>query len=109
FRGQLRALLRASAEGNIDIILPMVAGVDDVLRSKAILEEERAHLTELGTPVGDPQIGAMIELPSAVYTIEEIAKEVDFLCLGTNDLVQYLLAVDRDNEAVAEWYQTLHP
>jgi phosphotransferase system enzyme I (PtsI) len=109
FRGQLRALLRASAEGSIDIILPMVAGVDDVLRSKAILEEERTDLIDLGTPVGDPQVGAMIELPSAVYTIEEIAKEVDFLCLGTNDLVQYLLAVDRDNEAVAEWYQTLHP
>jgi phosphoenolpyruvate-protein kinase (PTS system EI component) len=59
--------------------------------------------------VGDPQIGAMIELPSAVYTIAEITKEVDFLCLGTNDLVQYLLGVDRDNEGVAEWYQTLHP
>ena len=109
FRTQLRALLRASAEGNIDIILPLVGGVGDVLRAKEILENDRHELIELGTPVGDPQIGAMIELPSAVYTIAEIAKEVDFLCLGTNDLVQYLLGVDRDNEAVAEWYQTLHP
>jgi len=109
FRTQLRALLRASADGNVDIILPMVAGVDDILRSREILEEERSHLVHIGTPVGDPSIGAMIELPSAVYTIDEIAKEVDFLCLGTNDLVQYLLGVDRDNEAVAEWYQTLHP
>jgi phosphoenolpyruvate-protein kinase (PTS system EI component) len=62
-----------------------------------------------GVVVGDPRIGAMIELPSAVYTVREIAEEVDFLCLGTNDLVQYMLGVDRDNEAVAEWYQTLHP
>ena len=109
FRTQLRALLRTSAEGNIDIILPLVGGVGDVLRAKEILEQERHGLIERGTPVGDPQIGAMIELPSAVYTIEDIAKEVDFLCLGTNDLVQYLLGVDRDNESVAEWYQTLHP
>ncbi|HEY2847986.1 MAG TPA: phosphoenolpyruvate--protein phosphotransferase, partial [Pyrinomonadaceae bacterium] len=109
FRVQLRALLRASAEGNIDIILPMVAGVEDILRSKTIIEKERGCLIDIGIPVGDPRIGAMIELPSAVYTIGEIVKEVDFLCLGTNDLVQYLLGVDRDNEAVAEWYQTLHP
>ena len=109
FRTQLRALLRASSEGNIDIIFPMVSGVGDVIAAKEILETERDHLAALGTPVGDPQIGAMIELPSAVYTIAEITKEVDFLCLGTNDLVQYLLGVDRDNEGVAEWYQTLHP
>lgn len=109
FRTQLRALLRASADGNLDIILPMVSGVDDVLRSRVIMDEERSHLLDIGTPVGDPRIGAMIELPSAVYTIDEIATSVDFLCLGTNDLVQYLLAVDRDNEAVAGWYQTLNP
>ena len=109
FRTQIRALLRASAEGNIDIILPMVSGVGDVLAAKEILDAERNDLIGLGLPAGDPEIGAMIELPSAVYTIEAIAKEVDFLCLGTNDLVQYLLGVDRDNEAVAEWYQTLHP
>lgn len=109
FRTQLRALLRASAEGNLDIIFPMVGGVGDVLAAKEFLEAERRDLIELGTPVGDPRIGVMIELPSAVYSITEIAKEVDFLCLGTNDLVQYMLAVDRDNEAVADWYQTLHP
>ncbi|HTH50804.1 MAG TPA: phosphoenolpyruvate--protein phosphotransferase [Pyrinomonadaceae bacterium] len=109
FRTQIRAILRASAEGSIDIILPMVSGVSDVLDAKHVIESERRSLMDRGTPVGDPQIGAMIEVPSAVYTIDEVAKEVDFLCLGTNDLVQYLLAVDRDNEAVAAWYQTLHP
>ncbi|HTH50515.1 MAG TPA: phosphoenolpyruvate--protein phosphotransferase [Pyrinomonadaceae bacterium] len=109
FRAQARAILRASAEGQIDIILPMVIGVGDIIRAKEIIEAERIGLLEKGIPVGDPQIGAMIEVPSAVYTIEAIADEVDFLCLGTNDLVQYMLAVDRDNEAVAEWYQTLHP
>jgi len=108
-RSQVRAILRASAEGPINIILPMVSGVSDVRRAKEIIADERSGLLEIGTPAGDPRIGAMIEVPSAVYTIEAIADEVDFLCLGTNDLVQYMLAVDRDNEAVAEWYQTLHP
>ncbi|HEV7701628.1 MAG TPA: phosphoenolpyruvate--protein phosphotransferase [Pyrinomonadaceae bacterium] len=109
FRTQLRALLRASAEGKLDIIIPMVMGVADVRRVKELLESEREDLIELAIPVGDPKIGAMIEIPSAVYTAPSIAHEVDFLCLGTNDLVQYLLAVDRDNESVADWYQTLHP
>jgi phosphotransferase system enzyme I (PtsI) len=109
FRTQVRALLRASAEGKLDIIIPMVTGVGDVRRAKEILESERESLIELGVPIGEPRMGAMIEIPSAVYTAAAIASEVDFLCLGTNDLVQYLLAVDRDNESVADWYQTLHP
>ncbi|MFL6374021.1 MAG: phosphoenolpyruvate--protein phosphotransferase [Pyrinomonadaceae bacterium] len=109
FRTQIRALLRASSEGNIDIILPMVGGAGDVVRAREFIDAERSELIELGVPIGDPRIGAMIEVPSAIYTIKDIVKEVDFLCLGTNDLVQYLLAADRDNEAVADWYQTLHP
>ena len=109
FRTQLRAIHRASFDRKIDIILPMISGVNEVLRAKAIIDEARAHLAKEGIDTGAPKLGAMIETPSAVFTAHEIAEHVDFLCLGTNDLVQYLLAVDRDNDAVAEWYQTLHP
>lgn len=109
FHIQLRALLRASFDKKIDIILPMISGLSEVLRAKEIIEKERVNLTKEAIGIGTPRIGAMIETPSAVLTVNEIAKNVDFLCLGTNDLVQYLLAVDRDNDAVADWYQTLHP
>jgi len=109
FRTQIRAILRAAEAYNIGIILPMISGVNEVVRSTAIINEERSLLATKQIPSGDVRIGTMIEVPSAVLTVREIAKHVDFLCLGTNDLVQYLLAVDRDNEAVAEWYQTLHP
>ncbi|MEO6051527.1 MAG: phosphoenolpyruvate--protein phosphotransferase [Pyrinomonadaceae bacterium] len=109
FRSQIRAILRATVGEKIDVVLPMVSGVSEVLRSKAIIAEERTRLENEGTPIGAPKLGAMIEVPSGVLTAREIARKVDFLCLGTNDLVQYLLAVDRDNDSVAEWYQTLHP
>ncbi len=109
FRTQIRALLRASNGEKIDIVLPMISGVDEIFRLREIIEEERESLLSARVSIGEPQLGAMIEVPSAVMTVNEIAQNVDFLCLGTNDLVQYLLAVDRDNEAVADWYQTLHP
>lgn len=109
FRTQIRALLRAAFGRRIDIILPMISGIDEIARSKTIIEAERSDLLASGFEIGDPKLGAMIETPSAVLTAFDIAKHVDFLCLGTNDLVQYLLAVDRDNDAVADWYQTLHP
>ncbi len=108
-RTQIRALLRAACGRKIDIILPMISGVDEIVRSKTIIDEERTALIRSGLEIGKPKLGAMIETPSAVLTAFEIAKQVDFLCLGTNDLVQYVLAVDRDNDAVADWYQTLHP
>ncbi|MBC7901043.1 MAG: phosphoenolpyruvate--protein phosphotransferase [Saprospiraceae bacterium] len=108
-RTQIRALLRASFQNKIDIVLPMVSGVSEVLEFRSILQREKRSLEKKGREVGDPRIGAMIELPSAVLMVKELAEEMDFLCLGTNDLVQYLLAVDRDNEGVSEWFRTLHP
>jgi phosphotransferase system enzyme I (PtsI) len=108
-RSQLRAILRASHGNAIDIVVPMVSGVDEISEVRALVEKEREALTAKGTAVGNPKIGAMVEVPSAVLLIDEIMTEADFVCLGTNDLVQYLLAVDRDNEAVSGWFRTLHP
>jgi phosphotransferase system enzyme I (PtsI) len=108
-RMQLRALLRASFEHQIDIVIPMASGVSEVIAVKKVLEHERNYLTTKGKCLGSPRVGVMIEVPSAVLMINELVEETDFLCLGTNDLIQYLLAADRDNEAVAGWYRTLHP
>lgn len=109
FRQQIRAILRAAGAGKVDIVLPMVAGPSELIRASAIIDEERARLADAGLRPGPTGLGAMIEVPSGVLTAPEIARRSDFLSLGTNDLVQYLLAVDRDNYAVADWYQTLHP
>jgi len=109
FSIQLRALLQASAGNNIDIILPMISDVSEILQTKTILENEKSNLRKRKIEFGNPRIGAMIEVPATILIAEEIAAEVDFLSLGTNDLVQYLLAVDRDNEAVADCFRTLHP
>jgi phosphotransferase system enzyme I (PtsI) len=106
-RAQVRAILRAAASGPLRIVIPMVSDVSDVMRAKQIIDEEWDSLeTEQKSR---PQIGAMIEIPSAVLTADKIAAEVDFFELGTNDLVQYTLAVDRGNDAVSDWFRTLHP
>lgn len=109
FRTQLRALLRASHETNLDILLPMISDIFEIQQVKKEIEREKQLLARRKIKFGNPKIGAMIEVPSAIMMIDEIAREVDFLSIGTNDLVQYLLGVDRDNELVADWFRTLHP
>lgn len=109
FRIQIRAILQAAYKKNIDIVLPMISDVAEILRVKQLLTQEKNKLKKSNISFGEPRLGAMIEVPAAVFLIEEILAEVDFVNLGTNDLVQYLLAVDRDNEEVADWFRTLHP
>ncbi len=108
-RLQVRSILRAAAEGRLSIVLPMISDLTDVRRARKIIEEERARLESEGKAAGPFKIGAMIEVPSAVLVADKIAREVDFFSLGTNDLVQYLLAVDRGNDDVSEWFRSLHP
>ncbi|HEU4835880.1 MAG TPA: phosphoenolpyruvate--protein phosphotransferase [Pyrinomonadaceae bacterium] len=108
-RTQVRAILRAAAAGPLSLVIPMVADVADVRLAKQVIEEEIEHLASESVTFAKVQIGAMIEVPSAVLTAEKIAAEVDFFELGTNDLVQYTLAVDRGNDKVSDWFRTLHP
>ncbi len=109
FKTQLRALLRASAFGNISVMFPMIISVDEVHQIKAILQEVKDELKAEGIEYKDVEIGVMIETPAAVMISEELGKEVDFFSVGTNDLTQYLLAIDRQNPKLDEFYDPHHP
>jgi phosphotransferase system, enzyme I, PtsP len=110
FEPHLRAMLRASQRGNIKILFPMVAHYEDIMALKEVLNEILADLRSwYGESFAMPPIGAMIEMPSAVWQIESILEEVDFVSIGTNDLVQYMFAVDRGNGKVDEYFKPLHP
>ena len=109
FKTQLRALLRASAYGNLAIMYPMITSLWEVKRIKEIVEEVKAELTAEQLEFGNPQQGIMIETPAAVMMSGELAKEVDFFSIGTNDLTQYTLAIDRQNPKLDKFYDAHHP
>ena len=109
FKTQLRALFRASVYGNINIMYPMIISVDEVRQIKAIVEEVKAELAEQGVEFGNPEQGIMIETPAAATISDLLAEEVDFFSIGTNDLTQYTLAIDRQNSKLDKFFDSHHP
>jgi len=109
FLTQLRAILRAAAHGQVNLLVPMIAHASEIRQTLALLDQARAQLDKRGLAYGPLRLGAMIEIPAAALMLDVFLKYFDFLSIGTNDLIQYTLAIDRADESVAHLYDPLHP
>jgi phosphotransferase system enzyme I (PtsI) len=109
FLTQLRAILRAAAHGKVSLLVPMLAHASEIRQTMSLIDFARAELDNRGVAYGPVELGAMIEIPAAALTLKTFLKYFDFLSIGTNDLIQYTLAIDRADESVAHLYDPLHP